>query len=240
MLRNIDAVLDAVAEHGNLTYTELSGWTGIPRSAIYRIVESMTATGFLVRQPDGSVGLGTRMLRFGARAQRSIPEVRAAAPALDLLRDETGVTSYLCLRRNGATICLDWRQGGAIGLPILRPGMTLPSHAGAASLALLGAFPDEVDAVLQAAPFPQLSANTATTADELLRRVARVGREGYGSSDEDVSRGVAAFGVAFSVRHGESRVALSVSGVRRSVVPHRARIIDALGRAGEMVRSVLP
>lgn len=233
VLLNANEVLAAVLNHGAITASGIAESTGIPRPKVYRLIEALKATGMLSARLDGTVELGTRMLRLGQAAQSSIELVRAAKDSLRELREWSGHTSYLCTMQNGSTLCLDWSQSGTIGLPELRPGGTLPVHAGAASLALLAADPQRLKGVLPQEPFDPLTGGTITTADELAEEVQRTREREFSISDGDVTVGVAAVGIAIADSTRGVVGALSLSGVRSLVLPRIAEIAERLNEAAE-------
>lgn len=233
VLVNIDRVLQCVSDHGSLTMAQIAEATLIPRPSVYRLVEALTSAKMLTERSDGSVELATRFLRLGARAQSAMPVVRAAREPMNELHRNSEHTSYLCVRRGNQTLCVDWRQGGAIGLPVLRPGRFLASHAGGASLAMLAADDQYLESTLAQESFPALAPNTALTADELAGRVSAARKRGFSISDEDVTRGVAAIGVAMTAADGALIGALSVSGVRSRIISDSESLAEQLRGAAE-------
>lgn len=233
VLSNANEVLAAVLHHGAMSASGIAESTGIPRPKVYRLIEALKTTGMLSDRLDGTVELGTRMLRLGRAAQSSIELVRAARTSLSELREWSGHTSYLCTMQDGNALCLDWSQSGTIGLPELRPGGTLPLHAGAASLALLAANPHKLEGTLAQEPFVPLTGVTMTTAVELSEEVRRTREREFSISDGDVTAGVAAVGVAITDNSLGVLGALSLSGVRSLVMPRVAQIAEKLKEAAD-------
>lgn len=126
------AFLDAV-EHGPLSASELARACEVSTSAAHRLAGDMVALGFLARGEDGRYALGAR---FG----RS-PLERVARPIVEGLRDETGETAQLWVRRGGTRVCLATADSRHELRATLPEGSSLELPAGSAG-ALLARRPE--------------------------------------------------------------------------------------------------
>ncbi|WP_313818364.1 helix-turn-helix domain-containing protein [Citricoccus sp.] len=97
MLERVAAILDAV-ETGPASASGIARRTELSVSTVHRLALSMTEFEFLRRDSDGR-------FRRGARFVRSALE-NAAMPILTELRDDTGETSQLWVRRGQDRLCL--------------------------------------------------------------------------------------------------------------------------------------
>ena len=112
MLARVAAILDAL-DAAPASASELSRRSGLSVSTAHRLALSMTEYGFLRRGESGDFQLGPRFLRTALEA--------AALPVLEQLRDGTGETAQLWLRRGDYRICalsLDSRHELKASLPI--------------------------------------------------------------------------------------------------------------------------
>ncbi|GAA3326399.1 IclR family transcriptional regulator [Paeniglutamicibacter sulfureus] len=96
MLERVAMVLDAV-DGSSASASELARRTGLSVSTVHRLALSMVEYGFLRRIDDGDFKLGHRFVRT---ALESI-----AAPVLTELRNATGETAQLWIRRGERRIC---------------------------------------------------------------------------------------------------------------------------------------
>jgi len=120
-LERTAAILDAVG-HSAVSASELSRRTGLSLSTAHRLALQMAEYGFLRRTDDGAFRLGHRFVRSALE--------NAAHPVLERLRDTTGETAQLWVRRSDERICLlssDSRHELRATLP---PGSRLPLPAG--------------------------------------------------------------------------------------------------------------
>lgn len=239
LLDNAAALLSALAARGPLATAELAAVMDIPRPSTYRLVDALEHAGMLARDADGRVGLALKLMRLGYSAAQQDALTRAADEVMTRLRDDTGLTVYLC-RRNGDEIrCLDRRQGVLVGLLMLTPGGRLPTYAGAASRVIV-AYDEELRAkVVADAPYDPWTDATVTDAAPLDREFALTRERGYGLSDEDVTLGVAALGVPVWSTGREPLAALSVAGLRDEVLGEQDALVARLRGAADQIRARL-
>lgn len=139
-LERAAAILDAVGRSA-VSGSELSRRTGLSLSTAHRLALQMADYGFLRRTEDGTFRLGQRFVRSALE--------NAALPVLHELRDSTGETAQLWVRRGDERVCLlsvDSRHELRATLP---PGSRLPLPAGSSGRLL--AADDEVLAELASA-----------------------------------------------------------------------------------------
>ena len=97
MLERVAMVLDAVEGSSAASASELARRTGLSVSTVHRLALSMADYGLLRRNDDGDFKLGHRFVRT---ALESI-----AVPILTELRNTTGETAQLWIRRGERRIC---------------------------------------------------------------------------------------------------------------------------------------
>lgn len=135
MLARIVAILDAV-EGSAASASELARRSGLSVSTAHRLALSMVEYGFLRRTESGDFQLGHRFVRTALES--------AALPVLTGLRDATGETAQLWLRRGDERICalsVDSQQELKATLPV---GARLALPAGSSG-GLLARQPDALE-----------------------------------------------------------------------------------------------
>ena len=120
-------ILDAL-ETGPLALGEVTTATGLPRATAHRLAVSLEAHGFVARDRDGRFVLGPRL------ARRSL--VDAARPALERLRDETGESTQLYVRRLDSRVCVASLESPHSLRTIVPVGAALPMDRGSAAKVL--------------------------------------------------------------------------------------------------------
>ena len=129
MLDKAFAVIDAV-EQQPLGLAELVGATGLSRATAHRLAVALEVHGMVRRTGDGRFGLGPRLTGM------SLPQV--ARPALERLRDETGESVQLYVRRGDRRLCVASLESPHGLRTIVAVGASLPLDVGSAGKVLRG------------------------------------------------------------------------------------------------------
>ena len=123
------AVLDAL-EADALGLNELAAATGLPRATAHRLAVALEVHGFVERDGAGRFLLGGRV------SGRSL--ARVARPALEDLRDDTGESVQLYVRRGEVRVCVVSLESPHSLRTIVPVGASLPMDVGSAAKALQG------------------------------------------------------------------------------------------------------
>ena len=119
-----------------MSLAELAGETGLHKSTILRITNSMTLYGFIQRNDDGQFSLGPSVWRLGLIFRRDFKRREHVAPALRILADATGETASFYVRVGDERVCL-YRENSPNLLRFhVEEGMRLKLSTGASGLVL--------------------------------------------------------------------------------------------------------
>ncbi len=190
------AILEATVDGASLA--ELVDRSGLPRATAHRLAQALEVHRLLVRDQQGRWRPGPRLAEFANAA----PDVllTASAPVLASLRDSTGESAQLYLRRADERICVAAAER-ASGLRDTVPvGAPLPMTAGSGAQVLLAWEPPE--SVLPLLPRCRFSGRT----------LAEVRRRGWAASVAEREPGVASVSAPIRDRHGRVIAAISISG----------------------------
>lgn len=190
------AVLTACVEGASLA--ELVERTRLPRATAHRLAQALETHRLLVRDAQGRWRPGSRLGELASSA----PDVllTAAEPVLTALRDATGESAQLFLRRGDERVCVASAER-ARGLRDTVPvGSVLPMNAGSAAHILLAWEPSE--AYLPLLPKCRFTGRT----------LAEVRRRGWAQSIAEREAGVASVSAPVRDRTGRVMAAISVSG----------------------------
>jgi len=235
------ALVDHVAEEGEVTPGRLAELTGEPRSTVYRLLASLQELELV--EPGrrrGTYMLGLKLFRLGRSVVSRFDERQAALPVMQRIHDEVGETTFLCVRRGYDAVCIERIDGTRVNLLALSLGGSLPLHAGAASRALLAFEPPAFwDEYLEHAGPEALTPKTPTERDALIDELQATRERGYSMSDEDVTPGIAAVGAPIFDHTGAVRAALSFGGMRDHVFADTDHAIElACEGAAEISRAL--
>lgn len=187
---------------------ELSRRLGIPRTTVFRLLQTLESLGFLERaDKDRNYRLGVAVLRLGFEYLSSLELTDLGLPIIEALRDATGLTSHIVIRDGRDVVFVAKAQSHA---PIfssvkVNVGTRLPAHATTHGHVLMG---DLTLSELRALyPEPKLECYTQYTPEtvELLYEQIRDDAErGYAISQSLFERGISV--VSAPVRNDSGRI----------------------------------
>lgn len=231
------AILGAFDEqHRRLPLTRLAERAGLPPATTHRLVGELVAWGALARTPSGEYVVGRRLWDVGLLAPVQTGLRQLASPYLHDLYAATLATVHLAVRDGVEVLYVD-RLAGRTSVPVVsQVGSRLPLHATGVGKVLLAHAPAEVQAAALADPV-RVTPYTVTQPGLLRRQLARVVRDGYATTVEEMSLG--ACSVAVPIRRGEDVVA-ALGIVVPSLKKDRPRLVAALQVAAQGIGRSLP
>ncbi|HEY0295548.1 MAG TPA: IclR family transcriptional regulator C-terminal domain-containing protein, partial [Bordetella sp.] len=221
----------ASARSARMRLTDIARATGLTLSTTTRLLAAMAAERLVEAHDGGKTWkLGSELVYMGLSAARQQPLIRQASPHIEALAQETGDTAYLTVRCGDDSVCA-FRAAGTHRAQAYATyiGSRRPLGIGAGGLALLVALPaEEIDAILQRnasklAGYPH--AGLQSLRHDMTAAVTR----GYTYTENHLSGGVHAMGLAVRSTQGSLVAAVSVSAIAaRLLEPRRGRIAQLL------------
>jgi DNA-binding IclR family transcriptional regulator len=201
---------------------------GIPRSTVFRLVQTLEEKGFLQRAETGrDYALGPAVLSLGFEYLGSLDLVELANPVLARLRDATGCSAHLAIRRGTDVIYLARHASRSAISSSVSVGTALPAHATIMGRVLLADLPDgELRALYAGQALGRFSDQTPTSLAGLRALLADDRRRGHAIGTAFFERGVTA--VAAPVRDHSSRAVAAIN------VTTLDAALDARRLAGEI------
>lgn len=220
ILDKIAALLDHLAERGELSVAQAADGVAEPRSTVHRLLEGLRGVGYV--EPGSRAGtyrLGLKLLRLGASVTRRFDERAAARPVMERLHARTEQTVFLTVRSGFEGVCIERVDGRWVQNMALQLGGSLPLHVGAGPRVLLAGADDAfVEEYLQGATLTRFTPHTIVTAQALRSDVRDTRATGYAISDEDDVLGMAAVGAPIRDHTGRVTATLSLSGPKPTVL----------------------
>ncbi|WP_424137895.1 IclR family transcriptional regulator [Roseomonas chloroacetimidivorans] len=215
------AILKAfTSERPRLTVVELQRLTGISRPTLYRLLQTLTASGFVQASGEPQrFGLGSAVMSLAHVWASEIDVVAIARPVLERLRDVTGETAALFVLQNDKRLCVLEMPSRHV-LSIMRGvGETEHISRGASGKAIL-AHVMEDDARAQAVwrSLPAEVDRARLTAD-----LQRCREEGMSISLGEVFRGAVAIAAPYFRAGGQVAGSVGVFGPEARIDPSQAR-----------------
>ena len=218
------------SRHRNLSLSELARRADMPVPTAHRLVSELVEWGALVRRPFGDYVVGSRLWDIGLLAPVRSGLRQIASPFLNDLYGATLATVHLAVRDGSEVLYLD-RMSGHASVPVVsQVGSRLPLYATGVGKVLLAYAPEDVQTEVLGA-LVRITPYTITQLGRLRDELARVHREGYASTSEEMSLG--ACSVAVPVKAPEGEVVAAIGIVVPSLKRDRAKLVAALKVAAQ-------
>ncbi|WP_150695380.1 IclR family transcriptional regulator [Pandoraea terrae] len=214
---------------------ELAQRLGIPRTTVFRLLQTLEAMGFLERAGgEKNFRLGVAVLRLGFEYLSSLELTDLGIPILERLRDATQLTSHIVIRDGRDIVFVAKAQSvaGVFNSIKVNVGTRLPAHATVHGHVLMGDLTlNELKTLYPEKTLEKYTPQTPATVAALYERVREDAERGYAVSASSFERGISV--ISAPVRNDTGRICAAVT-----VTIPRADIDPAMLDAGliEQVR----
>jgi DNA-binding IclR family transcriptional regulator len=200
---------------------------GLPRTTVYRILNTLQFHDVVCRTSSGGYRLGPRLMALAARAVSERHDYDLAAvtlPHLERLAAETGEGCKVSVVEGEGLVVVAAADGKREYALSVLPGQRMPLHAGAAGKVLLAWLPkSDLDQRL-AGQLPRYTPRTFTDPRKLATELARIRRQGWAEDKGEYSPSILAFAAPIEDRSGRVVAALSVPFLAGTKRPQGERI----------------
>ncbi|WP_028643604.1 IclR family transcriptional regulator [Nocardioides sp. URHA0020] len=211
------------AQHRRLSLTDLAARAALPVPTAHRLVGELVAWGALTRTSTGEYAVGRRLWDLGLLAPVQTGLRELASPYLHDLYGATLATVHLSVRDGVDVLYVD-RLAGHASVPVVSSiGSRLPLHSTGVGKVLLAHAPAEVQRAALGS-LTRITPYTITQPGLLRRQLARVLRDGYATTTEEMSLG--ACSIAVPIRRGADVVA--ALGIVVPTLKDRAKLVGAM------------
>ncbi|WP_175942904.1 IclR family transcriptional regulator [Caballeronia sp. BCC1704] len=208
---------------------ELSRRLGIPRTTVFRLLQTLESLGFLERaDSERNYRLGVAVLRLGFEYLSSLELTDHGLPLIEALRDDTGLSTHIVIRDGRDVVFVAKAQSHASGFSAVKVnvGTRLPAHATTHGHVLMGDLSlDDLRELYAGLTLERFTSQTPGTVEELFDRVKVDAERGYATSESSFEHGISV--VSAPVRGDTGRIAAVVT----TTVP-RAHIDTTLIESG--------
>jgi IclR family acetate operon transcriptional repressor len=203
------AVLDTLAEAGELGTNEIARRTGMTPSTVSRQLGTLAASDLVERvAATGRYRLGLKIVHL-ANALLARLDVRGVArPHLEQLVRETGETATLSVPGEEDAITVDFVSGAHQVQPISRLGRPSIAHATSAGKVML-AFSGRG---LPSSPLRPYTPRTITDPRELAHEIERVRSQGWAQAIEEREPGLSAIAAPIRSSRGDLEAIVALQG----------------------------
>lgn len=234
------AILDLVAAEGEpLGISAIARRLGLPKSSVANICTTLVDTG-LLRHQNGGVQLGLHLAQLGGSYLSSIDQVRLFQESCGTLEAGRNDTVQLALLSDGIDVIYLAKREGVYAVRLAsNPGRTLPATCTATGKAMLATLDDQdvKTRLAGAVPMPQLTPNSITTEDALLRELDLIRTRGYALDSEEVIEGVVCVGVAIPRKSSSDQLlAVSITLLKpRATKDHLSELAGELNKVTQQI-----
>lgn len=203
------AVLDTLAEAGELGTNEIARRTGMTPSTVSRQLGTLAASGLAERVPaSGRYRLGIRLVHLANAVLARLDVREVARPHLEALVEATGETATLSVPGDDDAITVDFVPGTHQVQPVSRLGRPSIAHATSAGKVMLAFSGRE----LPEGPFRAYTPRTITDSRALAREIQDVLERGYASAIGEREPGLTAIAAPIRSSRGELEAIVALQG----------------------------
>lgn len=240
-------VLKAFGTADEWSVSALARELGQHKSVTYRLVATLAAGGFLVKDTDTErYALSMLVSTLARRAERRTSLGRVARPFLVEIADACHETVSLCVLNGNTGFCLDSLDSPQSMRFTVHVGEAFFLHSGAVGKILL-AFqsPEFVENALSVSPLPRYTDSTVTDPAVLRRQLNQIRRTGLAFTDGEITPGARSVGVPVWNHEGRVIASIAISApsfrmeppdlprLRKLLTTSAERLSDALGYRGD-------
>src|ERR1700744_186918 len=174
---------------------ELARRLGIPRTTVFRLLQTLESLGFLERaeRAERNYRLGVAVLRLGFEYLSSLELTDFGAPVLERLRDQTGYTSHIAIRDGRDVVFIAKAQSHDLMFSSVKVnvGTRLPAHATIHGHALMGDLSlEQLRELYPEQQLQQFTSRTPATVEPLYEKIREDAERGYAISESSFEHGI--------------------------------------------------
>ena len=243
----IDRMMEVLAQlerrEGGATIRDLVSALKMPRTTIYRILNTLQLHDMVHRDDGGAYQLGSRLLTLASHVATGASEVDLTAiaqPFMYKVSGEIGEAMKLSVIDKDATLVLAAAPGRREYALSVAPGQRLAAHAGAAGKLLLAYLPEIERREWLSRPMAAFTPRTLTDPKRLASELTRIRRLGWSQDKGEGLPSVLAFAAPVFDRTGDMVAAISAPFLA-GTEPHRMEDIRlAVISAAKEITAAIP
>lgn len=239
--RVVAVLLSFTSSRAERGVTDISQQLGLPKSAVHRILESLTASGLIRKEQDRKYRLGTRAVELSLAALGTVDLRSLALPLMEQVCHETGETVTLTFAINHERIYVAQVESPQNVRMTVEIGRRAPLYAGASGRAILMTYDKEdLDAFLDEVALTPLTDRTPHDRAELMAALLEDRARGFSISTGERDVHAAAVAAPIRARERQAFAAMSVCGPRGRLDEERLAgcsiaVLAAAERLSQMV-----
>jgi len=241
MLQTIEKASDVLTlfdrEHAEWGVREVADTLGMAKSSAHDMLTSLAQIGLLSKTDNGRYRLGWRLVSLSETLLATTELRREARPIMEEMAAQYQETIHLAILDDAKVIYVDKLEGKqAVRVELTALGTRLYAHCSSLGKVLLAYRTEaEVQHIIKTSGLPRFTANTIIDADELMKALAKIRKQGYAYDLEEILPDLCCVGAPIRNHIGCVIAAISMSipayRFQRSQVEFRKAVV----RAGKMI-----
>lgn len=206
-----------------LTFSEIQKLTKMPVASLYRFLSTLAHSGYLeFSSSTKRYSLGPKLVFLGNLALEGLDIVKIATPYMEALKEKTGETVTLFVRRGFRKVCVSKIESDYSVRYTAKVGQPTYLHVGASGKVLLSGLDKEtLDALEREVGFPRMTNQTITSRSELETVLEKVRKDGFAVSSGERQEGAAGIGTPVYDVKGEVVASLNISLPSERLTPEK-------------------
>jgi DNA-binding IclR family transcriptional regulator len=217
---------------------ELATATGLPKSAVQRVVHTLQRLGYMEQRAPRGVAPGRKLLDRSFDYQRSEPLFERAMPVLIDLQRDVGERVDLTVFDDLTMLYVFRLQSRRDTFRASLGGRRIPTWCSSGGIAVLSRLPSRrVDDILDRSRLEAATAFTVTDPDRIRRRIAEAAQCGYALLLQELQLGILAIAAPVIDAEGHPVASVHVTASMADVTEEQAkrRIAPAVVAAARAV-----
>lgn len=239
MMRAVEralSIFDAFdMENPNLTLQGIGTRIGLSKATTHRLVNSLNASGYLVRVGNHKYSLSLKFVRLAGIVRSTLTVRDVARPIMIEVANATSETIVLNTISGNERLCIEVIETPAALMHIVKPGEHVPLLHGATGKILLAYMDEEqLEKVLDS-----IKGEKSINRKALLSQLKRFRKQGYSHTSGERALGVTAISVPLFNLDGSVNDCLTLSGPSIRVDPRVEEFTAVMLKAGTSISSML-
>jgi IclR family transcriptional regulator, acetate operon repressor len=242
--RTMETLELLVGARQGMTVAQLAQALGVEKSIASRLLASLLADGYLIRNSEGErYELSLRLISLASRHADRIGFPAVCQPVLQALSEETGELAQLSVAERDELVLAAHAQSRKRGVAILPTlGTNVTPHATASGKAWLAGFDD--DRAIEIAlghGLRALTPLTITSIDKLLAELRKVRADGFATATGEFVEEVSALALPIGMtRFGRVIGTVAVSAPTSRINRDDRDQLEAIRRAAAELEAIWP
>jgi DNA-binding IclR family transcriptional regulator len=243
----IDRMMDVLAEleryAAGRTIRELTESLSLPRTTVYRLLNSLQSHDVVRRDDSGAYHLGRRLLSLAAHTSTRFGDAAVATicqPYLDKLAAEIGEGVKLSVLDDDGVVVIAVAQGRREYALTVATGQRMPIHASAAGKVILAHIGPEALGYWLSRPMPAYTGKTVIDTKRLKIEFATIRRRGWAEDKGETAPSILAYAAPVYGKDGRVAAALSVPFLAGTPISQMEKVKAATVSAAHVMSTVVP